>query len=139
MSIANYFQEQDDSAVIVLYDTEADKTKKLLLDRGIELDKTVSSSPITIQDFRTNVLNFVEQYLKLPEKDRMPVLMILDSLGQLSSNKEMNDSLEGKESVDLTRARMIKGTFRVIRSKLARANIPLIITNHVYEVIGNMF
>ena len=65
------------------------------------------------------------------------MLMVLDSLGQLSTTKEVEDTAEGKETRDMTKAQLIKATFRVLNLKLAKVNVPLIITNHVYDVIGS--
>ena len=62
--------------------------------------------------------------------------MILDSLGMLSSTKEMNDTAEGKDTRDMTRAQVTKATFRVLTLKLGKAGIPLIMTNHTYETMS---
>ena len=65
------------------------------------------------------------------------MLMVLDSLGQLSTTKEVEDTFEGKETRDMTKAQLIKATFRVLNLKLAKVNVPMVITNHVYDVIGS--
>jgi RecA/RadA recombinase len=62
--------------------------------------------------------------------------MVLDSLGMLSTSKEMTDTSEGKDTRDMTRAQIIKATFRVLTLKLGVAKIPLVITNHVYASMG---
>jgi hypothetical protein len=64
------------------------------------------------------------------------MMMVLDSLGQLSSTKEMEDTIEGKETKDMTKASILKATFRVLNLKLAKIGVPLIVTNHVYDVVG---
>jgi len=64
-------------------------------------------------------------------------MVVLDSLGMLSTSKEMNDTAEGKEVRDMTRAQVIKSTFRVLTLKLGKAGIPLIMTNHTYDVVGS--
>ena len=64
-------------------------------------------------------------------------MMVLDSLGILSSEKELADSLAGNDTRDMTKAQVIKAAFRVLTLKLARAGIPMLVTNHVYEVIGS--
>ena len=63
--------------------------------------------------------------------------MVLDSLGMMSTNKEMQDSHDGKDVRDMTKAQVIKGTFRTLTLKLARAEVPLLITNHIYQVVGS--
>jgi RecA/RadA recombinase len=62
--------------------------------------------------------------------------MILDSLGMLSTRKEMTDSAEGKDVRDMTKAQQTKATFRVLTLKLGKARIPMLLTNHTYQVIG---
>jgi len=64
------------------------------------------------------------------------VFVVLDSLGMLSTEKEMTDTAEGKQTRDMTRAQVIKATFRVLTLKLGKAKIPLIMTNHTYSIIG---
>jgi RecA/RadA recombinase len=65
------------------------------------------------------------------------MLMVLDSLGLLSTSKEVEDSTEGKDVRDMTKSQLIKGAFRVLTLKLAQVGIPMLVTNHVYEVIGS--
>jgi len=62
--------------------------------------------------------------------------LVLDSLGNLSTTKELEDTAAGAETRDMTRAQIIKACFRVLTLKLGRANVPLIVTNHTYDVIG---
>ncbi len=76
-------------------------------------------------------------YEKEPVDKRPPMMFVLDSLGLLSTSKEMEDSLEGKDVRDMTKSRIIKAAFRVLTLKLAKVKIPLLVTNHVYEVIGS--
>ena len=64
------------------------------------------------------------------------MMMVLDSLGQLSSTKEMEDTAEGKETKDMTKSQILKATFRVLNLKLAKIGVPLLVTNHVYDVVG---
>jgi hypothetical protein len=65
------------------------------------------------------------------------MMMVLDSLGQMSTTKELEDTAEGKETRDMTKAQVLKATFRVLGLKLAKVNVPLLVTNHVYEVVGS--
>ena len=66
-------------------------------------------------------------------------MFVLDSLGMLSTTKEMEDTAAGKETRDMTRSQIVKSTFRVLTLKLGQANVPMIMTNHTYDVIGSMF
>jgi RecA/RadA recombinase len=105
--------------------------------RGIDVNRVIVSESDTIQKFRTVCLNIIDKYKETPEKDRKPMMMVLDSLGQLSSSKEMEDTADGKDTRDMTKAQLIKATFRVINLKLAKIGVPLIVTNHVYAAVGS--
>jgi hypothetical protein len=90
----------------------------------------------TIEEFKTQCVGIVDRVLQLDESDRKPMMIVLDSLGMLSTEKEVNDSAEGKNVRDMTRAQGVKATFRVLTLKLGKARIPLVMTNHVYDVVG---
>ena len=67
------------------------------------------------------------------------MFICLDSLGMLSTTKEVEDTAEGKETRDMTRAQVLKAAFRVLTLKLGRAKVPMVVTNHTYDVVGSMF
>ena len=94
---------------------------------------------VTVQEFRNQALSILNKYLETPEEERPAMLFVIDSLGMLSTTKEIEDTAEGKETRDMTRAQIVKGTFRVLTLKLGRAKVPMIVTNHTYDVIGSMF
>jgi RecA/RadA recombinase len=64
-------------------------------------------------------------------------MFVLDSLGMLSTEKEITDALNDKQVRDMTKSQLVKGAFRMLTLKLGQANIPMIVTNHVYQVIGS--
>ena len=64
-------------------------------------------------------------------------MFVLDSLGMLSTEKEIRDALDDKQVRDMTKSQLVKGAFRMLTLKLGQANIPLIVTNHTYDVIGS--
>jgi RecA/RadA recombinase len=72
-------------------------------------------------------------YLKKPETERKPCMFVLDSLGMLSTEKEITDALNDKQVRDMTKSQLIKGAFRMLTLKLGQASIPMIVTNHTYE------
>ena len=137
MGCVKAFLDNNPDAGVMYYDTEAAVTKKMMEDRGIDTTRVMISEPQTIQDFRTKALNAIELYEKTPKDKRPPFMFVLDSLGLLSTTKEMEDIADGKETRDMTKAQVIKAAFRVLTLKLARAGIPMLVTNHVYEVIGS--
>ena len=74
--------------------------------------------------------------MKKPEDERRPCMFVLDSLGMLSTEKEITDALNDKQVRDMTKSQLVKGAFRMLTLKLGQANIPMIVTNHTYDVIG---
>ena len=93
----------------------------------------------TVQEFRTQSLKVLDKYLEKDESERQPMFLCLDSLGMLSTTKEVEDTAEGKETRDMTRAQVLKAAFRVLTLKLGRAKVPMVVTNHTYDVVGSMF
>ena len=73
---------------------------------------------------------------KKPEDERKPVMFVLDSLGMLSTEKEIRDAIDDKQVRDMTKSQLIKGAFRMLTLKLGQAKIPLIVTNHTYDKVG---
>ena len=137
LGVVRSFLEKHPTGGIVYYDTEAAVTKHMMEERGIDTSRVIIAEPDTIQKFKTHALKLLEAYDLQPKEARPPMMFVLDSLGQLSTSKEMEDSLEGKDTRDMTKAQIIKAAFRVLTLKLARVNIPLLVTNHVYEVVGS--
>jgi hypothetical protein len=86
----------------------------------------------TVQKFQHQFIKVLDRHLATPEAERRPILPILDSLGMLSTTKEMTDSAEGKEVQDMTRAKQIKAVFRTISLRMGLAGVPLLMTNHGY-------
>ena len=88
---------------------------------------------------RTQATKILEKHLEESEKQRPPMMICLDSLGNLSTSKEMEDVSDGKDTRDMTRAQMVKGTFRVLTLLGGKAKVPLVVTNHTYDQIGTLF
>ena len=139
LGICKHFLDQHKDSFVFYFDTEAAVTNQMLTERGIDPSRFITGEPETIQQFRTKALNVIEKYTQTPENARPKMLMVLDSLGALSTNKEMDDSSTGNDKRDMTRQQLIRGTFRTVRLRLAKAKIPLIVTNHTYLGVGSMF
>lgn len=133
--VKNYLDNNPDGYCLY-FDTEAAVTKSLLESRGIDLKRVVVLNVVTIEEFRTKALKAVDLYLKTKKGDRKPCMFVLDSLGMLSTNKEIGDTLAEKDVKDMTKAALIKATFRMVTLKLGQAEIPMIVTNHSYANIG---
>ena len=137
LGVVKSYLDRNPEAGVVYYDTEAAVTKAMMEERGIDTRRVILAEPDTIQKFKTHALKMIDMYEKEPVDKRPPMMFVLDSLGLLSTSKEMEDSLEGKDVRDMTKSQIIKAAFRVLTLKLAKVKIPLLVTNHVYEVIGS--
>ena len=135
LGVVKRFLTDNPSGGVFYFDTEAAVTKDMMEERGVDTSRVIISEPESVQQFRHNAIQILDNYIKSDNKP--PMLMVLDSLGQLSTSKELEDTAEGKETRDMTRAQVLKATFRVLTLKLAKAKVPLIVTNHVYEVVGS--
>ena len=137
LSIVKYFLQQNPTGQVIYFESESAITKGMLADRGIDV-KRIGLVPVTtVQEFRTQAIKVVDEYMKLKKKDRPPLMFVLDSLGMLSTTKEVEDATAGKETRDMTRAQVVKSIFRILSLKLGQAGIPLIVTNHTYDVVGS--
>ena len=136
LAVVKNFLDNNPTGYCLYFDTEAAITKSLLESRGIDTTRLVVVNVVTVEEFRTKTLKAVDIYLKKPEGDRNPCIFVLDSLGMLSTSKEINDALNEKEVRDMTKAQLIKGAFRMLTLKLGQAKIPMLVTNHTYDVIG---
>jgi RecA/RadA recombinase len=136
LAVVRNFLDTNPDAVVLYFDTESAITKSLLADRGIDTNRVVVLNVVTIEEFRTKALQCVDKYMKQPESERQPMMFVLDSLGMLSTEKEITDALADKNVRDMTKSQLVKGAFRMLTLKLGQANVPLIVTNHTYDVIG---
>jgi len=136
LAVVKNFLDNNPDAYTLYFDTESAISKSLLVDRGIDTDRLVVINVVTIEQFRSKALKAVDIYLKAKTEDRKPCMFVLDSLGMLSTEKEINDALEDKQVRDMTKSQLVKGAFRMLTLKLGQANIPMIVTNHTYDVIG---
>ena len=139
LGICKNFLDSSPDAGIVYFESENAISKSLIESRGVD-SKRVAVYPVaTVQEFRAQAIQIIDKYLAQPEDKRQPIMFVLDSLGMLSTTKEMEDTAAGKETRDMTRSQIVKSTFRVLTLKLGQANVPMIMTNHTYDVIGSMF
>ena len=136
IGIATQFLKDHKDGVVIYFDTEQAVTKNMFEQRGIDTERIAVVPVSTIEEFKTQALKIVNDVIETPEEDRKPIFMVLDSLGMLSTEKEMNDSAEGKNVRDMTKAQQTKAAFRVLTLKLGKAKIPMLLTNHTYQVIG---
>ena len=136
LAVVKNFLNNNPDGYCLYFDTEAAITKSLVESRGIDTSRLVVVNVVTIEEFRTKALKAVDLYLKKPVEERKPCMFVLDSLGMLSTEKEITDALNDKQVRDMTKSQLVKGAFRMLTLKLGQANVPLLVTNHTYDVIG---
>ena len=139
LGVIKQFLNDNPTGGVMYFESEAAISKKMIEERGIDSRRMQCIPVATLQQFRFQALKILEKYLEAKEADRPPMIMCLDSLGMLSTTKEVEDTAEGKETKDMTRAQIAKATFRVLTLKLGKAKVPLLVTNHTYDVIGSMY
>ena len=137
--IVKNFLDANPDAGVIYFESESAITKQMIVDRGIDAKRMVIVPVTTVQEFRTQAIRVLDTYLAQNEADRKPMFLCLDSLGMLSTTKEVEDTTDGKETRDMTRAQVLKAAFRVLTLKLGKAKIPMVVTNHTYDVVGSMF
>ncbi len=139
LGICKHFLDKNPEGGVIFFESESAVTKELIEDRKIDSKRMVIMPVTTVQEFRHQAITVLDKYNSQDPSERKPLLLLLDSLGMLSTTKEMEDTAEGKETRDMTRAQIVKAAFRVLTLKLGKAKVPLIITNHTYDVVGSMF
>lgn len=137
LSIVKHFLDHNPHAGVVYFESESAITRSMIEERGIDSTRMIVVPVVTVQEFRTQAIRIVDKYLEQKKNDRQPLMFVLDSLGMLSTTKEIEDSSEGKETRDMTRAQVVKSIFRVLTLKLGKANVPMLVTNHTYDVVGS--
>ena len=137
LAVVKNFLDNNPDGYCLYFDTEAAVNKGLLESRGIDLKRLVVVNVVTIEDFRQKALKAVDIYLNTKTEERKPCMFVLDSLGMLSTEKEIRDALDEKQVRDMTKSQLVKGAFRMLTLKLGQAKIPLLVTNHTYDVIGS--
>jgi len=134
LGMVKQFLADNPSGGVLYFESESALTKDMIEERGIDSKRMIILPVTTIQEFTHQAVKVVENHT-----EDKPIMMVLDSLGMLSTTKEVTDITDGKETKDMTRAQLVKGCFRVLTLKLGKAGIPLLVTNHTYKQVGTMF
>jgi RecA/RadA recombinase len=119
---------------VVYYDSEAAVDREQMIKFGIDVSK-VNYQPVnTVQEFRQSVTTLTKrmQDAKRAGAELPKLMIILDSAGNLATQKEIDDAVSGSEKSDMTRSKILKSIFRIIMTPLADLKIPFIFTNHTY-------
>ena len=136
LGMVQSFLANDQEAGVIYFESESAISKEMIEERGIDSNRMMLVPVTTVQEFRTQAIKILDKYLEQKKEERKPLMFVLDSLGMLSTTKELKDSADGSETKDMTRAQVVKAIFRVLTLKLGKAGIPLVVTNHTYDVVG---
>ena len=136
LGMVQSFLANDPDAGVIYFESESAISKQMIEERGIDSQRMMLVPVTTVQEFRTQAIKILDKYLEQKAEDRKPLMFVLDSLGMLSTSKELADSADGKDTRDMTRAQVVKAIFRVLTLKLGKANVPMVVTNHTYDVVG---
>jgi RecA/RadA recombinase len=139
LGLVKHFLDMNPTGGCIYFESESALTSDMLKERGIDTSRVFHMPVATVEEFRHQAVKILEKHGELKETERPPLMLCLDSLGMLSTIKEMKDVSEDNQKRDMTKAQVIKGTFRVLTLMLAKVNVPFIVTNHVYDQIGTMF
>ena len=137
LSVVRNFLRDNPTGGVIYFESESAISREMIEERGIDSKRMIIMPVATIEEFRTQACRILDKYLKEPKDERVPMLFVLDSLGMLSTSKEMEDIANDKQVRDMTKSQLIKGAFRVLTLKLGQAQVPMIVTNHTYDVIGS--
>jgi RecA/RadA recombinase len=136
LSVVRHFLDTDPNAGVIYFETESAISKQMIESRNIDSKRLVIFPVDTIEEFRTQAVRIIDKYMEQPKEERKPLMFVLDSLGMLATNKEVQDASDDKNVRDMTKAQLVKSVFRILTLKLGKANIPMLVTNHTYDVVG---
>jgi RecA/RadA recombinase len=129
--MASAYLKKYSDAVVLFYDSEFGTPQKYFETFGIDTGKVLHTPITDVEELKHDIMN---QLRSITKGDR--VMIILDSIGNLASKKEIEDSIEGKSVADMTRAKQMKSLFRMVTPHLTIKDIPMVVVNHTYMEIG---
>jgi RecA/RadA recombinase len=129
--MAKSYLDKYPDAALLFYDSEFGSPQDYFQSFGIDTDRVLHSPLTDIEELKFDIM---QQLKNIERKDNL--IIIIDSIGNLASKKEVDDALEGKSVADMSRAKQIKSLFRMVTPHLNMKNIPLIVVNHTYKEIG---
>jgi RecA/RadA recombinase len=129
--MASAYMKKYPDAAVLFYDSEFGTPQKYFETFNINMDNVLHTPITDVEQLKHDIMN---QLQSIEKGDR--VIIILDSIGNLASKKEVEDSIEGKSVADMSRAKQIKSLFRMITPHLTLKDIPMVVVNHTYKEIG---
>ena len=131
LKIASSYLENKKDAVLLFYDSEFGSPQSYFEQFNIPMDRVLHTPITNVEELK---FDLIKQFEELERED--DVIVVIDSIGNLASKKELEDALSEKSVADMSRAKALKGLFRMSTPYLKMKNIPLIAVNHTYKEIG---
>jgi len=125
--LAKSYMDKYPESVLVFYDCEFGTPESYFDSLGIDKERVIHTPIMNMEEFKFDIMHQLQE-IKRGDK----VIFVIDSLGNMSSKKEMEDAIEGKSTQDMTRARQMKSIFRMITPYLVKYDIPMVAVNHIY-------
>ena len=129
--MASAFLKEKKDGVILFYDSEFGSPQSYFEEFDVDTDRVLHTPVANVEELKFDLVNQLEQ---LTREDN--VMIVIDSIGNLASKKELEDALNEKSVADMSRAKALKGLFRMVTPYLTMKNIPLVAVNHTYKEIG---
>lgn len=126
--MAKAYMDKYPDAVLMFYDSEFGSPQSYFNSFGIDLEKVLH---VPITDIEQLKFDIMQQITNIERGDK--IIILIDSIGNLASKKEVEDALEGKSAADMTRAKQIKSLFRMVTPHLSIKDIPMVVVNHTYK------
>jgi RecA/RadA recombinase len=125
------FLKKYEDGIILFYDSEFGTPQSYFNTFGIPFDKVVHTPIMDVEELKFDIM---KQLTGIERSDR--VMIIIDSIGNLASKKEVEDALNEKSVADMSRAKQLKSLFRMVTPYLTMRDIPMVVVNHTYKEIG---
>jgi RecA/RadA recombinase len=129
--MASSFLRKYKDGIVLFYDSEFGTPQSYFTTFNIPFDSVVHTPITDVEELKFDIMS---QMKELSREDR--VMIIIDSIGNLASKKEVDDALDGKSVADMSRAKQLKSLFRMITPHLSLKDIPMVVVNHTYKEIG---
>lgn len=129
--MAKSYLEAYDDAALLFYDSEFGSPQSYFTSFGIDTDRVLHTPITDVEQLKVDIMNQINQ---IDRNDK--IMIIIDSIGNLASKKEVDDALDGKSVADMSRAKQIKSLFRMVTPHLTLKDIPMVVVNHTYKEIG---
>jgi len=129
--MAAAYQKKYDDAIILFYDSEFGTPQAYFEAFGVDMARVIHTPITNIEELKFDI---VQQLEAIEKKDH--VIIVIDSIGNLASKKEVDDAADGKSVADMSRAKQLKSVFRIVTPHLNLKDIPMVVVNHIYMEQG---